>query len=307
MTVHASTSPASGDRHPASTTHSHGRWPWHSLGTMGVSPFGGEPLHFLGGKSMSSQSTLQKAEVSAWQVESLRSTAFPTPQAAQVDAGDWWEKLIGKVPENRITRAREAFLQDEGHIGNGKLVMSVQPARIDWLYTVDRDATPDKWWIGPFADAADLFLGLMSRWFDVCPPSQRLAFGAVLKLPAPDRLTGYQMLSTYLHDVTLDPEGSSDLLYQINRPRKSRTGIPELAINRLSKWAVARLGVGSIAIAPDTRAQFFPASVTFACHLELDINTAADLKGEIPKDRYMEVFRELVDLAREMLSRGDIP
>lgn len=255
---------------------------------------------------MPNSSSLQQEVISAWQTESLRSTAFPS-SVVRIDNVNWWQELIGEPPENRVIRAREGVQQDEGRFENGRLVLGVRPTRFDWLYTVGTDTEPTQQWVGPFDDSINLFLDLMSRWFDVCPPSKRLALGIVLTLPVPDRVAGYQILSEYLPHIKFDSEGSSDFLYQINRPRKSQIDIPGLRINRLSKWAVARHGQGNIEISPDIQASFVPTSESFACRLEMDINTVPEPQVEIPKSKYMDVFREFVDLAKEILSRGDVP
>ena len=52
------------------------------------------------------------------------------------------------------------------------------------------------------------------------------------------RELGYRELGRFLPAVRLD-EDSSDFSYQINRPRRS-TVIPELSVNRLSKWSVGK-------------------------------------------------------------------
>jgi hypothetical protein len=41
--------------------------------------------------------------------------------------------------------------------------------------------------------------------------------------------------------------------------------------------------------------------------VELDINTAAERKEPLPKDKLSVLFDELVDLTAEILQRGDVP
>src|SRR5436190_1193852 len=69
-------------------------------------------------------------------------------------------------------------------------------------------------------------------------PITRLAFGAVLAQPTEDRHSGYVQIAKYLPSIRLDVDGSSDFLFQINRPRPSRVGIENLLINRLARWSV---------------------------------------------------------------------
>ena len=92
-------------------------------------------------------------------------------------------------------------------------------------------------------EKSDEFVTLMSRWleFDTGPSLRRLAFGAVLLHPAENRVEGYRKIQPYLQHVTMQPEESSDFLYQINRPREAEVAISGLQINRVSKWSVGRM------------------------------------------------------------------
>jgi hypothetical protein len=193
-------------------------------------------------------------------------------------------------------------------LDNGKLVLVIQPARIDWLFTVadahqmEERSIPT---IGSFPQALATFRQLMLRWFalETCPSLVRLAFGAVLFQPVDDRPTGYRRLAVYLPSVALDPEGASDFFYQINRPRES-TSITGLRINRLSKWSVALHGLAAFSVEPATITLSTPLA---ACRLELDINTAPDLQGELARQQLPHVFRELVALGQQIASEGDVP
>jgi hypothetical protein len=258
----------------------------------------------------SSELEFTRPPLSTWQVETLRLTAFPSP-TAQVAELAWWTELVGEPPETRISRPRMGGQQEEGSYRGGKLLLRVRPERIDWLFTTvheeegEVEAFPT---IGAFPETVNIFLPLMRRWFDfdTCPPAQRLAFGAVLLQPVEDRSTGYQQLSRYLPHVEVDPEGSSDFLYQINRRRESTSGINGLEINRLSKWSVAtwrpaRLSVGPAGIG------YSKGQEHFACRLELDINTVPNLQEELTREQMPQVLEELVGLGREIAREGDIP
>ncbi len=254
---------------------------------------------------MLDQSLIDMPDPQNWQVESLRSTSFPSA-APQPSTATWWYDLVGKQPETRVERLKELLHQEEGQVDGTKLVLGIQPVRIDWL-TVPNDPG-DKFWIGSFQDSLDVFLELMRRWFKIAPPAKRLAFGAVLMLPVENRRAGYILIAKYLPQIQLDPEGSSDFLYQINRPRDSRTEIRGLQINRLTKWSVARLGTGHIELSlKEPRASYFPASESYACRLELDINTLPDYPNDLPHDQLGSIFQELVDLGKEIVMKGDIP
>ncbi|MDP1713897.1 MAG: hypothetical protein Q8L41_04050 [Anaerolineales bacterium] len=245
-----------------------------------------------------------KTGLSTWQAESLRVTCFPS-SATELNTANWWQDVIGEQPENTVVRARDGFRQDEGTVNSRKVVLGIQPNRIDWLMRPNEEG--GELTIGSFQDSLDSFLELMSRWFKISPSLRRLAFGVVLALPVDNRKSGYELIANFLPNVKLDPIGSSDFLYQINRTRNSQLSISELEINRLSKWSVAKQGLARIDLLPEARVSLFPSSDTFSSRLELDINTSADYKDDLPMNKIAGVFLELVDLAKEIALKGDIP
>lgn len=253
---------------------------------------------------MSIPTVQNKVDLSTWQAESLRVTCFPS-SATELNATTWWQDIVGEQPENTNVRARDGFRQDEGYFNGRKIILGVQPIRIDWLMISGGEE--GELTIGSFQDSLDSFLELMSRWFKISPPLRRLAFGAILALPVDNRKSGYELIDNYLPNVKLDPIGSSDFLYQINRTRNSQMNISELEINRLSKWSVAKQGRARIDLLPEARVSLFPSSDMFSCRLELDISTSADYKNDLPVDKLTNVFLELVDLAKEIALKGDIP
>lgn len=253
---------------------------------------------------MSMPSAQNKTDLTTWQVESLRTTCFLSPAAA-FEASTWWQDVVGQPSENRIMRAKDSFQQEDGTINNAKVVLGILPTRIDWL--MGPSEAGNEFFIGSFQDSLDSYLDLMSRWFKICPPVRRLAFGVILMLPVKDRTAGYELMANYLPNVKLDPIGSSDFLYQINRPRDSQLGIPELEINRLTKWSVAKRGIVRFQLSPDAQVSLFPSLETYGCRLELDINTVADYKGDLPSEQLSNIFQELIDLGKEIAITGDIP
>ena len=218
----------------------------------------------------------QKADLSSWQVESFRVTCFPSPNS-EFETENWWQKVVGEQPENTVVRAREGFRQDEGYINGRKVVLGIQPIRIDWLMVPNEEKGETT--IGTFQDSLDLYLEFMFRWFNLNPPLRRLAFGTILLLPVDSRKAGYELLGNYLPNVKLDPTNTSDFLYQINRPRNNLLEIPELQINRLTKWSVLKRGLVNFELSPNAQVAVFPSTESLACRLELDINTQAEYKG----------------------------
>ena len=259
---------------------------------------------------MPQQNIVDRRPLEAWQAEILRLTAFPSP-SAQLGEPTWWKDLVGEHPETKISQPRVGGQQEEGRLDEGrKLVLRVEPTRIDWLLTPIENRAREVNGIpttGSFPESVQTFRQLMLRWFELatCPPVQRLAFGATALLPVEDLQAGYRQISAYL-PFQLDPEGSSDFSYQINRPRDSTSGISGLRINRLSKWSVVRLTMGDITFGPAS-VSYAARHIRHACRLELDINTAADFQGELSREQLPQIFRELVQLGQEIVKDGDIP
>ncbi|MBT9162166.1 MAG: hypothetical protein DDT27_00710 [Dehalococcoidia bacterium] len=264
---------------------------------------------------MSQQDKPDPQPLSAWHIGGLRLTAFAISDAP-VKAREWWQVLMGEPPETSITRPRESMQRDEGPYYGGTLINQVQLNRIDWLLNPAPGQGPGD--IGfppsaPFPELLDSFTQLMIRWLDpeVCPALQRLAFGAILYLPVDSRVEGYRQLSAYLPSVVLDVEGSSDFVYRINRPRKSASGISGLKVNRLSKWTVVTSALFEQMIdlseGSPSSGDFGRTKQSFACQLELDINTQPGLQKPLPQQQLTQVFEELVNLGKEIAVRGDIP
>lgn len=128
-------------------------------------------------------------------------------------------------------------------------MLQVQLDRIDWtLIPGAQEAHEGFLSVGPVAEALESFVPVVSKWLPLAPPLRRLALGMVLHDRVNAVADGYGRLADLL-PIKLDPIGSSDLAYQINRPRPS-TAVPGLTINRLSKWSVASLNYQILAVEP---------------------------------------------------------
>ena len=259
---------------------------------------------------MTEERAAPRPPLSDWHTQMLRLTAFPS-EVASIGEWPWWAELVGQPPETKVLQPRRGVQRYEGPFADGKLILNIKLGRIDWLFTAvegpDMEAEGFST-VGALPDSLDTFRTLMIRWLELetSPAPIRLAFGCIVVQRVEDREAGYRQLATYLTSVQLAPEDSSDFLYQINRPRPSTSGIKGLQVNRLSKWSVAVLRSGMVAIRGRS-ADLMPGPECFACRLELDINTAADYQDELPSSGLVRVFEELVDLAMEIAQQGDVP
>lgn len=248
--------------------------------------------------------------LAAWQVELLRATAFVEPEGA-IAPSNWWDNLVGLPPESVSSRPKTGREQREGTFQGRKLILQVQPDRVDWLFA---PAVPEKPGelpesppsAGSFPDVLKPFLTLVLDWLKIAPPISRLAFGATLFQSVEDRRAGYLHLANYLRSVQLDPD-TSDFSYQINRPRNSKSGVPELKINRLMKWSVMLFTLFGMSFEKKMPAKATITGQESHCRLELDINTAPDFPGPLPPAEVADIFQELVGLAEEIAAEGDVP
>ncbi len=232
-----------------------------------------------------------------WLANLLRISAFPSA-TAEIDSSNWWVAVVGEPAESQVLLPKKRLSREEGPLGSGRLILETQPTRIDWVFskTLDGDA------LGHFTIVTEQFASLMDRWFDIFDSIQRLAFGAILSFSVNSKTEGYERLQSFLKRVQLDPQNSSDFLYQINRPRTFKHDDFEIRINRLSKWTVALSQ--TLEISPESNHLI---SSQYACNLDLDINTDAEFKTELPKELLNDIFRVFIEYAMEISSEGDIP
>lgn len=239
-----------------------------------------------------------------WQAANLRLTAF-TVSPLKISDPAWWEEIVGQPAETKLQKA--LVRQETAPFENGKLSLAIHSGRIDWTFNspdVTGENVEQLPLIGLFPESLEKFSKITHAWLSAksCPPLKRMAFGAILWQPVTDVKTGYRNMASHLPFVKVDVEGSSDFLYQINRPRMSKRGIPGLKINRLSKWSVGTIKLVGLEAA--TQQNVASHQETF-CSLEMDINTDLEFSGELPQGKLSEIFRELIDLGSEIAEKGD--
>ncbi len=243
--------------------------------------------------------------------EALRLTAFLGVSPPKEPT--WWSDLTGSQPETRISKPQVGLFQDTGTFEGRTFVLSVQPGRVDWFFNPGPSQLEGSEFssIGEVTSVLNIFIPQMLRWLEMAPPITRLAYGVTLLEPVEDTSAGYNRLAELLPAVHIDPKASSDFLYQINRPRKSALDIENLSVYRLSAWSVVSLrrfsisfAVGSPPVIPVEPSQV--GETTTAVRIALDISTTPNFRGELPHGRLGEIFQELIDLATELATRGDV-
>lgn len=258
---------------------------------------------------MNNKEEIHRANLTQWQVESLRMTAFPS-HGSLVNPEGWWRSVCAQEPETQVIRAQIGERQEQGTYQGAILTLRAQQIRVDWTFTPvapEPESRIGFLTIGQFEETCTRFSELMQRWIPLSPPLSRIAFGVIALLPVSGHAEGYERLASYLPAVKLDAEGSSEFLYRINRRRLSKSGIKDLQINRLSTWSLLRAEYRAVSLDSGAALQVVQGEPIFACRVELDVNTIAGFNGILIPDQSLIVFRELVDLARESVRDGDRP
>jgi len=242
-----------------------------------------------------------------WQVLQLRGTVF-SADIPHLNLPTIWRQVVGEDPEEEQNRPRQGLSLLTGQFEDWQLQVTGLPDRVNWAITPGEQGYGEgNTFLGPSVKVGlDAIQPLSEGWLSAIPDIQRLAFGAVVADPVESRREGYGILSKILKaSVTLDPDHSSDFFYQINRPRESIV-IPNLTINRLSKWSVASrtsLHMRVSPIRPPTRVNVTDEGTHL--NLELDISTAAHYSENLPNEKMDRIFQELTELAVEIVTKGD--
>ena len=254
---------------------------------------------------MSAEDQIQQAGSAQWQVISLRLTAFPV-STLEVPANGWWASLAGEEPEIRQHKPKTHELQEIGTYKLGRLIVAANPARFDLQLhplPISQEGFGSPPTLGSLVESLAVFMPVAAHWLQENDADlQRMAFGAEVFLPADNEEEALRQLSPFI-PLTIDPDTTSDLLYQINRRRHSKV-VPDLLVNRLSKWAVVKFSFGAQI---DAQSFDLPGLEQFVTYLELDINTSPKFWGVLSHNMLDMAFKELVEMGQEITEKGDTP
>jgi hypothetical protein len=247
-----------------------------------------------------------KQPLSNWGVNSIRFTTF-IAQQNMGGATELWDACIGQIPDNVNIDPRTSTTTIEGSYLKGKLTLVFMPGRIDWKYPIYEENMligDPLLTLGSFDEILPPFMKLLDKSISNTETlkSNRIALGFILLQKVESHKEGYQKLNTYLHNVEIDAEGSSEFMYRINRPRKAKLD-PGISINRLSNWGVQKLLALSLVPEDNTYKEGKP---SFAIRLELDINTIQDTGKVFNVEEIKKIYTEFIELGKEIAEYGDI-
>jgi hypothetical protein len=244
-----------------------------------------------------------------WQAEQLRCTSFFVP-LFDISAEAVFRNFAGSdaihVSENR----QQAIQTANGTLDQFKLDVTKLPGRVDVVLRAPDDllTSSGPLLLGAWTEVVDFFTVRVTNWLQSQPQLQRLAFGTTVLTDVKDRTSGYSLLNKLLPKVDIDTEHSSDFLYQVNRPRLAIFDSQSIKINRLTKWLVQVVASHTFTISKDMLQA--PSNVVATlrnyCRAELDVNTDAEISN-LPPEHLSGIWNKLVEYAREILLKGDIP
>jgi hypothetical protein len=245
---------------------------------------------------------MSRPPLDAWQAEFLRATAFSNDVIPPSYVDELWKKVVNTDAESVTRKPALGTFSASGTINNATLTLSISPGRIDWVATPSNVEAALVEGMGKYVPQDELFGDRLSAWFQFPGLAiNRLAFGALLRLPVATRVAAYKALGEFLPRIKPDPDTSRDFLYQINRPRESKV-VAGLTMNRLTKWAAVELNVGLIG----SNKTIVP-TLQFV-RLELDISTDKDWERDLSRDKGLRpLYREMQSLSQELAREGDVP
>ena len=246
-----------------------------------------------------------------WRIERLRLTTFiPSDLTRQVPS--WWRDIVGEDPPTQTVQ-HGVGAAHAGPIRNGhcQLILEVKAGRVDWLLAPPNpiDATSALAGFPQFDNLAGgvaIYRELLVPWAARIEDTRRIAVGAILTAQTENKLVAYQALQELLPHVEIDPENSSELLYQINRHARSRH-LPELHLNRLSHWSAVRLKLLQLQLSAGAPTAAFSTDQPelHAVRLQLDINTDAERTDALPSGTIQPLVEELLGLGISIAEHGD--
>ena len=243
----------------------------------------------------------------SWEAESLRITVFTAghPTEAPVTL----EQISGSPADEVVEQPKAGIRSESAEFDGGKLFLTRQPGRIDLVLGVTPSSGSQASAfanVGAYENAREEFHKLGATLLRASGPVSRLAYGPILLRPVADRETGYYKLAEMLPSVKVDAENSLDMLWQVNRPRMSKS-FENVKINRLTKWSVVRLQLLAIHFSDSPGPELTSAPDTAnAVRLELDINTSPGAPV-LQQEQVIQLLSEFFTLADEIAEHGDVP
>ncbi len=216
---------------------------------------------------------------------------------------------MGVSPESQDSRPREEFLREQGGFREDRLILDTQRQRLDWnvLPTPPPPSTGrgnDVPRLIAVEQGVTLLEAALNTTLQQVSLVTRLALGVVLIKPTHNLSEGIDTILKYVPHLEPALRGASDLIYQINRRRRS-TIAQHVWINRLSKWTLEEYHSGSLLISPVQTPVFRTSDPLVLTKASLDINTVPG-NSAVSIKKMPGLLEEFINFAREIATKGDI-
>ena len=244
-----------------------------------------------------------------WNIENLRFSLFLASPSQPVPV-DSWSAVVGRDADDTRIKGTgdQRVVRQQGPFGDARMRADVRIDRIDWFLLPSPPAAPvpdARPMIGPYGAVTDKFRDTMLRWLNAAPlVANRMAFGAQLSRGTGTRPAALTVLAELLPTIQVDPSGTWDFDYTVNKRRTSEV-VVDLMINRLAKWSLGKQILGSVELPVNGGEPKMRTTTSYLPVLTLDINTPPEFSGVLaPTD---ELVKELFALGAEIALQGDIP
>ena len=236
---------------------------------------------------------------------------FRSFRAEQLPISDAdWNSLTGEA-EAPIRHTTAGLRRLSGKVFGGALTIGSAGNRVDVVLGPDESAidAKDDWAlpvVGLWEEVRKQFVEATIPWLQSRPNRfSRVAFGATLLRRVATVEAGYAELRSLLISLNIDPARMRDLLYRVNWPRESGV-VTGLTINRMTTWAVLGLARKLLSMTGSDLTVAQPQDLLHAVRLEVDHNTLADRTDPFDPPQTIAIYNELVDLAVENASKGEL-
>jgi hypothetical protein len=248
--------------------------------------------------------SISKNETSLWHVNSIRITGFPNPDYSSDPK--WWDQVTDSFPDSINQQPKISAVSVGGNYKDINLTLGIMPFRFDWLINPKQNELTNNFLgIGTIETSYAIVDELMKKWVSKTNTLilDRIAVAGTFVLDVESKEDGYEILSKYLKELNIDWKNSSDLIYQINKPREIKLFDKEMRINRLTTWGVTGFKVTLIQPQIKNIESFQP--VDFAIKLDFDINTSEEINGKFNQKEFLEVIKIFLNIAKEVTEKGN--
>ena len=237
-----------------------------------------------------------------WRIANLRFTAFASEMPFPATRGELFQDFFGFTHDEETDRKRE-FMSEFSSVKGGVLYQTtISGPKIDFTVSpaLSPIEVPDGMPSLPqegnfeaiFSDAAKRLIKKMPRF-------ARLAAGAHFILPSAGKEEGYRAMQIFLPTIKIDPVGSSDFQYRINRRRNLSLQEKSVSINRLVTWGC--LGF-KLQMMGNTSTH-----VGDAVSAMTDVNTDPSFDiSSFTSEVQLTIIETLFNYSRELAEKGDV-